>query len=148
MRAWVYFTGKGGRPAYEVECFRWEKPSEHSKWRKNYRYSHERDFHDMARCLEEADRWIVRQQGRETSGLQQVEFTLLEVTAILHLLGSVRALDTDSPALWDFEKRVRSLLGAFSAEQISEAVAGHEQSELYAHIEELRKRLIPYQKAS
>ena len=42
MRAWIYFTGKGGRPAYEVKCFRFEKPSERSKWRKNYRYSHVR----------------------------------------------------------------------------------------------------------
>ncbi len=63
MRAWVYLTGRGGRPRYEVECFRFDRSSERSKWRKNYRYNHERDFHDLARCLEEADRWIAKQAG-------------------------------------------------------------------------------------
>jgi hypothetical protein len=71
---------------------------------------------------------------------------LPEVAAILHLLGSVRAFDTDSPALWEFEKRARSSLGVFRTEQITEAVVEHEQSELYEHIEAIRKRLIPYQK--
>jgi hypothetical protein len=79
MWAWVYFTGKGGRSAYEVECFRWEKPSERLRWRKNYRYNHEQDFPDVARCLEEADRWIVKHEGGDTPGPKKIEFSLPEV---------------------------------------------------------------------
>ena len=115
MRAWIYFTGKGGRPGYEVECFRFEKLSERSKWRKNYRYNHERDFHDVARCLEETDQWIARQEGKDFQQAEEIGFLPQEVAAILHLLGSVRALDTDSPALWEFEKRLRASLGVLSA---------------------------------
>jgi hypothetical protein len=141
MQAWVYCTGKNGEPSYEVECFRWYRPSKHAKWQKIYRYNHERDFHNLARCLEEADRWVIRQQGRETPEPQHVEFSLPEVAAILPLLGSVRGLDTESPALWEFEKRVRAALGACNTERINEAVSVHEESELYVHIEEIRKKL-------
>ena len=112
-----------------------------TRWQKIYRYNHERDFHDVARCLEEADRWIVKREGGDTPESKQVEFSLPEVAAILHLLGSVRRLDTESPALWEFEKRVRASLGEVSAEQINEAVAEHEQSELYEDIERIRKKL-------
>ena len=31
MRAWVYFTRRGGQPSYEGECFRFGKPTERSK---------------------------------------------------------------------------------------------------------------------
>ena len=148
MRAWIYFTGRGGKPGYDVECFRFDRRTERSKWRKNYRCNYERDFHDVARCLEEADRWIAKQEGKDAPESQQIDFSLPEVAAILHLLGSVRGLDTDSPALWEFEKRIRSSLGEVAAQQIQEAVSEHEKSELYEHIEAIRMKLIQRQTAS
>ncbi len=148
MRAWIYLTGRGGKPGYDVECFRFDRRSARSKWRKNHRYNHARDFPDLARCLEEADRWIAKQEGRDAPESREIDFPLPEVAAILHLLGSVRGLDTDSPALWEFEKRIRSSLGEVAAQQIQDAVSEHEKSELYEHIEAIRKKLIPPQKAS
>ena len=147
MRAWIYLTGRGGKPGYDVECFRFDRPTAHSKWRKNHRYNHARDFPDLARCLEEADRWIAKQEGNDTPESQHIDFPLPEVAAVLQLLGAVRGLAAGSPALWEFETRIRSALGEVAAQQLQDAVLEHEQSELYQHIEAIRKKLIPSQAA-
>jgi hypothetical protein len=148
VNSWIYRIGGEQSWDYEVESFRWYRPSERAKWRKEHRLSGYRDFHDLARCLEMADRWIAEQDGRAIPQEKELGFAPQEVTAVLHLLGSVRALDTDSPALWEFEKRIRALLDEMNTEQVSEAVSEHEESELFEHIEQIREKLIPYQQAS
>lgn len=134
-------------PAAELEAFRWFKPTPRSNRQKAHRISHRRDFHDLAGCLERADIWIAEQQGRHIPQTEEISFSPQEVAAILHLLGSVRKLDTESEALRQFEKRIRAVLGKLSTDQINEAVTEHEETELFEHIKEIRKQLIPYQKA-
>jgi hypothetical protein len=148
INGWVYHQGPEGYGDYQFEYFRWFKPTPRSNWKKAHRISYHRDFHDLAGCLERADIWIAKQEGRNVPQTEDMRFSPKEVAAILHLLGSVRRLDTESEALWEFEKRIRAALGKMNAEQVNEAVAEHEESELFEHIEQIRKQLLPYQKAS
>ena len=148
INGWIYRIGGKRDFDYLFECFRWFKPTPRSNWKKARRISYHQDFHDLAGCLERADIWIAEQEGRHLLQAAEIRFSPQEVAAILHLLSSVRGLNTESQALWRFEKQIRGVLGKMNTEQVNEAVSKHEQSELYAHIEEIRKQLLPYRKAS
>lgn len=148
INGWIYRIGGERDFDYLFEYFRWFKPTPRSNWKKAHRVSYGRDFYDLAGCLERADIWIAEQQGRHLSQAEEIRFSPKEVAAILHLLSSVRRLNTESQALWRFEQRIRSVLGKMNTEQVNEAVSKHEGSELYEHIEEIRKQLRPYRKAS
>ena len=148
INGWIYRNGPEQYGDYQFEYFRWVKPTPRSHWQKVHRISHHRDFHDLAGCLERADIWIAKEQGRQMPPTEEIAFSPQEVAAILHLLGSVRRLDTESEALWELEKRLRTLLGKLTTEQVTEAVAAHEETELFDHIEQIRTQLLPYPNAS
>ena len=155
MHAFIYPTVKNGKPDFTCECFRFFKETPHARtYKRAHRFDHEQDFRDALQCLADADRWMNTAKGRQTPpapsaaapdlGTDEIGFSLGEVTAMLHLLASVRTLDTESKALWGLEKEIRSALSEFSSTEVTQSVAAHDGSELYHAIEGIRKKLTPH----
>ncbi len=159
MNAYIYLTAKYGKPRYKADFFRWVKESSRSSIKKQYLYDHEDDFHDVARCLENADKWIVQAKGLEIppeptekaqapSPDDEVGFSAVEILGLLHQAVVLREFDKESEALREFEKDIRAGLDEFSSEEKNRAIAKYKGSEVHQAIEAVRKRLTPYQKAS
>ncbi len=154
MQAHISLTAKNGQPRYKFDCFQLVKTSTRSSVKKRYLYDHDDDIHDVAKCLEKGDQWIVPAKGQESPPEPSAEAPALatddevglsvgEVATILHLLVSVRELDKASDALREFEETVRAALREFSSEEITRAVAKYKGSARYQAIERLRKKFTP-----
>ena len=137
MQAHISLTAKNGQPRYQFECFQLVKTSKRSSVKKRYLYDHDDDIHDVARCLEKGDQWIVPAKGQESppepseeapalATDDEVGLSVGDVATILHLLVSVRAA-----------------LRAFSSAEITRAVAKYKGSARYQAIERLRKKFTP-----